>query len=196
MNIRIIFFLLFLGPSTAYSLNSTVTYEYSANEAHPFGQYNPSAPAELLVFSPLIGQAHCQSVSRIDQNNWAEPVEMLWTFRYVLNGTAVQDDTLKSDHTHSGSIRQFNAESNKWHVYYYTSRAVPDELPVWTGGSQGGDLVFWRAQKAPNGMEGFYRLTFYDISEMGYKWMGVWVDQNKTIEYPTWKIACHKIKAS
>ena len=28
-------------------------------------------------------------------------------------------------------------------------------------------------------MEGFYRLTFYDISKKGYKWVGEWVDKTE-----------------
>ena len=65
---------------------------------------------------------------------------------------AVQDETLKSDGKHSGSIRQY--------------------LP---------------------GMEGLFRLTFYDITNNGFKWIGEWVNKDETIEYPTWKIDCKKI---
>ena len=41
-------------------------------------------------------------------------------------------------------------------------------------------------------MEGNYRLTFYDMRETGYKWIGEWVDKGETIIYPTWKIECTK----
>ncbi|GJM06074.1 MAG: hypothetical protein DHS20C09_20700 [marine bacterium B5-7] len=166
-------------------------YKYSSTAEHPFGQYNQAAPPEILDFSPLIGQADCQSMTRVGET-WSEPISMIWTFRYIMNGTAIQDDTLKSDGTHSGSIRQFNPETDLWHVHYYTSKTIADELPVWTGGKVGSDLIFWRTQKAPNGMAGFYRLTFSEITETGYQWLGAWVDESKTVSYPTWKINCKK----
>ena len=43
-------------------------------------------------------------------------------------------------------------------------------------------------------MEGYYRLTFYDMTEKGYEWIGEWVDKAETIVYPTWKISCLKRK--
>ncbi|ULC60281.1 hypothetical protein MBM09_04650 [Flaviramulus sp. BrNp1-15] len=48
----------------------------------------------------------------------------------------------------------------------------------------------YKEQTAPNGTEGFYRLTFYDISKSGYKWVGEWVDKSESVVFPTWKINC------
>ena len=50
-------------------------------------------------------------------------------------------------------------------------------------------------QKAPNGMDGFSRLTFYDINDDGFKWIGEWVDEAGQITYPFWKIDCTKRKS-
>lgn len=170
-------------------------YLYAPSTDHPYGQYNPSAPAALKDFEPLIGQAQCQSYSRLDQNNWGAAVDMLWTFKYIMNGHAVQDSTLKSDGTHGGSLRQYDTDHKQWNVHYYTTKSTPEFLPAWQGGLEGDDLVFWREQKAPNGMDGFYRLTFYEISENGYQWIGEWVNKDSTITYPTWKISCIKINS-
>ncbi|MFD1614766.1 hypothetical protein [Gelatiniphilus marinus] len=49
-------------------------------------------------------------------------------------------------------------------------------------------IVHYKAQKAPNGTDGFYRLTFYHISKLGYKW----VDKTESVIFPTWKIECAK----
>ena len=57
-----------------------------------------------------------------------------------------------------------------------------------------GKIILYREQQAPNGMDGFSRLTFYDLSEKGYRWIGEWVDKTEKIVYPTWKIKCTKIK--
>ncbi len=43
-------------------------------------------------------------------------------------------------------------------------------------------------------MEGNYRLTFYDMSETWYKWVGEWATKDESIIYPTWKIECTKRK--
>lgn len=43
-------------------------------------------------------------------------------------------------------------------------------------------------------MDGFYKITFYDISEEGFKWLGEWVNTTETFSFPTWKIDCKKRK--
>ena len=104
---------------------------------------------------------------------------------------AVQDETLKPDGGHSGSIRQFIADSSKWYVHWYSSKTPSPELPTWTGNKQdNGNIVLYKEQKAPNGTDGFFRLTFYDISKAGYRWIGEWVDTSETVVFPTWKIDC------
>ncbi|NER15246.1 hypothetical protein GWK08_17450 [Leptobacterium flavescens] len=170
---------------------SAQNYSYEASEAFPFGQKNPKAPEQLKDFAPLIGECDCISETRKADGNWNGPGKMTWRFKYIMNGMAVQDETLKDDGRHSGSIRQFNTDSLKWYVHYYSSVSAVNNLPSWEGGKTDiGSIVLYREQKAPNGMEGFYRLTFYDISNKGYKWIGEWVSTDETIVYPTWKISC------
>ena len=112
-----------------------------------------------------------------------------------MNGLAVQDETLKEDGVYSGSIRQYNADSSRWYVHYYTTAAKVPTLPAWEGNkNQSGEIVLYRPQTAPNGMEGMFRLTFSNISETGYDWTGAWVDPSETIEYPTWKIFCQRME--
>lgn len=68
------------------------------------------------------------------------------------------------------------------------------QFPVWEGNKKDGKIVLYRKQKAPNGMDGFYRLTFYDMTETGFEWIGEWIDKAETIVFPTWKISCIKRK--
>ncbi|MCF7561104.1 hypothetical protein L3X39_10695 [Sabulilitoribacter multivorans] len=138
----------------------------------------------------MIGECHCKSTARKQDGTWAGEIDMIWRFKYIMNGMAVQDETLKADGGHSGSIRQFNADSSKWYVHYYSSKGIPKILPAWEGEKKEDKIVLYREQKAPNGMDGSYRLTFYDMSETGYKWIGEWVDKSETVVYPTWKINC------
>lgn len=170
-------------------------YNYEPTKKHPYGRPHPEAPQELLDFDPLIGLCDCKSVARIGPNEWADTLNMKWTFKYIMNGKAVQDETLKEDGSHSGSIRQFNSDSSRWYVHYYSSATPVPSLPAWEGNkNEEGKIILYRPQTAPNGMEGFFRLTFSNISAVGYDWVGEWVDPGETIIYPTWKIYCKKVK--
>lgn len=165
-------------------------YDYEASKKHPYGQPNPEASEQIKDFAPMIGKCDCKSVTRKQDGSWAEAVDMVWTFKYIMNGKAVQDETLKADGAHSGSIRQFIADSSRWFVHYYSSNSPSTVLSVWEGNKKDGKITLYRDQKAPNGMEGYFRLTFYDMSKTGYKWIGEWVDKTEKIVYPTWKIDC------
>lgn len=172
-------------------------YDFEPSLEHPYGLPNPEAPKELLDFAPLIGECNCTSQTRNQDQSWAEPIEMKWRFKYILNGLGIQDETLKTDGKHSGSIRQFIPDSTKWYVHYYSSGAPSPTLPTWEGNkTEEGKIVLYRKQVAPNGMDGFYRLSFYDINDKGYKWIGEWVNLDESIVYPTWKIDCSNGKTA
>ncbi|MEP5612073.1 MAG: hypothetical protein ABJP45_07470, partial [Cyclobacteriaceae bacterium] len=64
--------------------------------------------------------------------------------------------------------------------------------PAWGGGMQNGEIILYNDQPAPNGMEGFFRITFSDISDKGFNWNGAWTSKDESIVYPTWKIFCRK----
>lgn len=165
-------------------------YEYEPNKNYPFGRYNPEAPKELQDFQPMIGECKCTSIARNKDQSWGQPQDMIWRWKYIMNGKGVQDETLKADGGNSGSIRQYDKDSMRWNVHYYSSAGITQTLSTWHGNKKEDKIVLYRPQQAPNGMEGSYRLTFYDISENGYKWIGEWVDTTEKIVYPTWKIEC------
>lgn len=172
---------------------SFAQYNYEPSDQHPFGKLNPAAYPETGDFAPLLGISECSSVNRAPDGSWNKEVKMLWTWKYIMDGMAVQDETLKEDGIHSGSIRQFNADSSKWYVHYYTTGSAVNTLPSWEGSKkENGNIVLYREQTAPNGMEGYYRLTFHDISEESFNWVGEWVSPDESIVYPTWKISCEK----
>ncbi|MEQ8905156.1 hypothetical protein [Ekhidna sp.] len=179
--------------SLLFSLGICAQYNYEPTGKNPYGQLNPEAPKQTADFSPLIGTCICKSVTRVDQNTWADTVMMNWTFKYIMNGMAVQDETLKEDGAHSGSIRQYNIDSAKWYVHYYSSSTPTPTLSSWEGNkNDDGNIVLYRDQAAPNSTPGFYRLTFSNISEKGYNWAGEWVNKTETFTYPTWRIFCRK----
>lgn len=177
------------------SIQLSAQYEYQANKKNPYGKLNPEAPKETSNYAPLIGTCKCKSVARLDPNNWADTVMMNWTFKYIMNGKAVQDETLKEDGGHSGSIRQYNADSARWYVHYYSSNTATATLSAWEGNmTDDQTMILYRDQTAPNGMEGYYRITFSEMTTKGFKWAGEWVSKDETIVYPTWRIFCKKME--
>ena len=189
MKIQSALFLLFFSVAMLTAQN-----EYEPSVTNPYGLKNPKAPEQLDDFKPLIGICDCDSERINPDGSWSEPVKMTWKYKYIMNGMAIQDETLKDDGAHSGSIRQFNTDSLKWYVHYYTSKGIPKTLPTWEGKKENGKIILFKKQNAPNGMEGFYRLTFYDMDASGYKWIGEWVDKSETVVFPTWKINCIRQK--
>lgn len=188
----VILVLLFVFSIVSVKAQST-NYQYEVSEQYPYGAINPEAPPELADFAPLIGECNCKSIARIDQNTWADTIPMTWRWKYIMNGHAVQDETLKADGGHSGSIRQFIADSARWYVHYYSSKKPSVRLSIWEGNkTQDGSIVLYKDQKAPNGAEGYFRLTFSNITTKGYNWVGEWVDKTETIIYPTWRIFCSR----
>ena len=168
-------------------------YEYEPSGKYPFGRLNPKAYPQTGDFAPLIGSSECISETRTPDGSWNKPVSMIWKFKYIMNGMAVQDETLKEDGVHSGSIRQFNPDSSAWFVHYYSSGSAAPALPAWKGGkNENGDIILYREQKAPNGMDGFYKINFTEITEEGFEWFGEWVNIGETFSYPAWKISCKK----
>ncbi|MEW7280024.1 DUF4440 domain-containing protein [Aquimarina sp. 2201CG1-2-11] len=187
--IRSIFLLSLLITTFGWGQN-----EYEPSEAFPFGRPNPNAPKEIQDFASLIGICDCTSRTRNKDQSWAEPIKMSWEFKYIMNGMGVQDQTLKSDGKHSGSIRQFHQDSSKWYVHYYSSASPSKVLSVWEGNKKDDKIVLYRKRKAPNGTDGYYKLSFYDINSTGYKWKGEWVNLDESFSYPTWKIECIRRK--
>ena len=190
MNDMKTYLFLLLVPLAIYSLEAQEQYKVSAE--HPFGKLNPEAPQEIGDYAPLIGICDCISTKRNQDQSWAESQKMTWTFKYIMNGTAVQDETIKEDGSHSGSIRQFIADSSKWYVHWYSNKTPSSTLPTWSGGLEGNNMVVYRPQKAPNGMDGQTRLSFSNITKKGFHWVLEWIDKSGKIVYPTWTITCEK----
>tara|TARA_R110000868_G_scaffold304437_17_gene565295 strand:- start:28142 stop:28711 length:570 start_codon:yes stop_codon:yes gene_type:complete len=175
------------------SLSAFAQYNYTISEENPFGKLNPNAPKEVADYDLLIGESQCTSISRAPDQTWNPEIKMLWRFKYIMNGMAVQDETLKEDGTHSGSIRQFNSDSSAWYVHYFSSGSAPSQLPVWNGSTiKDGEIILYREQSSPNGLEGFYKIRFFDVKKNSFKWIGAWVNKDESIQFPTWKISCQK----
>ncbi|MFV1885079.1 MAG: hypothetical protein ACMZ7B_11370 [Balneola sp.] len=170
-------------------------YEYEPSKEYPFGRIHPDAPEQLADFGPMIGESKCESVTRAPDQSWNPPHEMIWRFKYIMNGMAVQDEALRTEAPSAGSIRQFNPDSSAWYVHYYSSGSALPTLPSWEGNkTEDGKIILYREQKAPNGVDGFFRITFFDVTDESFEWLGEWVNTQETFSFPTWKISCDKIQ--
>ena len=173
---------------------SAIDYKYEPSVENPYGLPNPDAPEQIRDYHPLIGESVCKSIARNADQTWGDTLQMIWRWKYISNGMAVQDETLKEDGAHSGSLRQYIADSSRWYVHYYSNSAPTTVLPAWEGNkTENGDIILYREQKAPNGMDGFYKINFKDISDSGFTWLGEWVNTAETFSFPTWKIYCNKV---
>ena len=165
---------------------------YEPSDEFPYGRPNPNVPAEFLDFSPMIGTCDCKSVQRNPDNTWADTLNAVWQFKYILNGWAIQDETWLENKTNSSSIRQFNPDSAAWFVTFYSSNFANPTPPTWKGAKENDDIVLNLPQKAPNGMDGSSRLTFYEISDKGFRWKGEWVSTDGQFVFPFWTLDCVK----
>lgn len=167
--------------------------QYEVSAEYPYGRKNPEAPQNLEDFGKIVGKHECKSISRLDPNTWTDTIAMTWVFKYIMNGNAIQDETYKADGLYSGSIRQYNTDSAEWYVHYYSNQYATATLGSWAGEKkENGDIILYKDQTAPNGMEGFYKITFSDMSEKGFNWLGEWVNPDESIHYPTWRIQCKR----
>jgi len=178
-------------------LTMSVNYgqdSYEPNAQYPYGRPHPDAPEQIKDWQELIGVCDCISETRNPDQTWAKPEKMTWEFKYIMNGNGVQDQTIKEDGSNSGSIRQYIADSSRWYVHYYSNKGPTTVLSVWEGNRKDNAIMLYKKQKAPNGMDGFFKINFTDISKEGFNWLGEWVNTAETISFPTWKISCTKQK--
>ena len=84
-----------------------------------YGERNPQAPAELDLFSFLVGKWSGTSRTRLADGNHAE---WTWIGRYILNGMAIADEIhvpgLEGKPYLGITLRQFDTEHDAWVVEF------------------------------------------------------------------------------
>lgn len=167
--------------------------QFEASEQYPFGQLNPSAPIEVGDYAELIGKSSCLSINRNPDGTWQDTVRMNWTFKYIMDGYAVQDYSIKEDGSHTSSIRQFREDSAKWYVTFFPKNDPPVSPRVWSGKKEANeDIVLYKDHPLPDGTPGHSRLTFYDISSDSFNWVGNWIKFDESVQFPFWMLHCKK----
>lgn len=87
-----------------------------------YGERNPEAPAELDLFSFLIGKWSGTGRTRLGDGSHVEWQGATWVGRYILNGTAIADELHApgpDGKIYLGiTLRQFDAEHGAWIVEF------------------------------------------------------------------------------
>ena len=185
-------FLLFFALNFQLTAQTKIDSSFEPSVAHPFGLANPDAPEQVKDFDPMIGLCMCKSLQRNPDGSWQDTLNMLWKFKYIMNGTAVQDEVWRENDLYAGSIRQYQPDSAKWVVTYFSYPSVSTKPGVWLGNKQGNKIVLTQDQTAPNGMKGYSRLTFHNMRAEGFDWSGEWVSEDGSVVYPFWNIFCSR----
>lgn len=175
-------------------LSATTLGQFDVSSQKPYGQKHPQAPLQIADYEPMIGESRCITIGRNTDGSWKKPVKMGWVFKYIMNGTAVQDETYKEDGSASGSIRQFDVETGQWFVHFYTTLRQSSPLSYWVGKREKDKIVLTRNQKSFSGKEGYSRLTFHSFEAKGFKWLMEWSSTDNKTVYEVRKITCEKVK--
>ena len=186
--------LLLCALATAALLLSSSAAAAQSVPPTTYGSPNPDAPDQIGDYAELIGTHQCSSAQRAPDETFPDPIQAKWRFKYIFDGHAVQDETWKEDGTYTSSIRQYNPDSSAWMVTYFASGPGAPSPPTWQGSRDGNEIVLRRSQKSPNGLDGISRLTFSNISEGGFEWIGEWVSLDGSVVFPFWRIGCTKIE--
>ena len=166
---------------------------YDSSKESPFGKTHPEAPDQNRDFEEMIGLSDCKSIRRNPDGTWQDSVKMVWEFKYILNGKAVQDLTWIENGFAATSIRQYNPDSANWVVTYNSTAGVSNSPSIpWLGNRHDNKIELKKDQKAPNGMDGFNQLTFYNLTSHSFDWKGEWADTSGSVSYPFWHITCRK----
>ena len=165
-NLFLIFSISLISSSFIFSQKEVSTLNYEPSVINPFGLPNPDAPKEITDYAPMIGICDCKSISRNPDGTWKDSLDMTWKFKYIMNGTAVQDEVWRANKLYAGSIRQFQKDSAEWVVSYFSYPTVAYNPGIWHGTKMEDKIILTKPQVAPNGAYGASVLTFYEWDKM------------------------------
>lgn len=158
---------------------------------YPFGRLNPEAPPETAQFAFLIGHNDCREERLNNATGEWVGGERSWDASYYLDGYAVQDSGSSGGAT-NGNIRIYDPATEQWHVTYFSTPVYG--LGTWSGGMVEDRIELERPQKAPGtDLDGTNRLTFYDITDTGFKWKGQWISEDSSFVTDYWRISCTRL---
>jgi len=149
---------------------ATARYSMAGEPAvTPYGKISAQTPAQLRVFSFLVGKWQGGGKTRLADGTYAHFDGVTWIGRYVLDGTAIADEFHAS--TPDGkpylgiSLRQFDARHGTWTIEYLnvSNSFLRRQVNSQSGSvkSDGGTVVVI-AEDGPTRIRESYRLADKD----------------------------------
>lgn len=139
------------------------------------GSAHPDAPDDLDLFGRLAGAWNAEMwVIQDDGTFPEEPLPALWTFRYVLDGHAVQDEwtapppgrsVADGPRQHGTGLRIFNPAEDHWEIAWI-SNTQPFVTTFEAHPSDDGGIVM--LGEHPTGHPS--RTTFLDVEDDSFSW--------------------------
>ncbi len=161
--------------------------KYDPSEKNPFGLPNPEAPPELQQFAFMIGEFDTEEHIRNQDGTWRKS-KATWNARYFLNGYGIMDYYWNEEEAFATTnIRIYNTNEKAWYVTFFRGPGNGVADGPWIGRMEGKDMVLWKGDET-NGT----RLTFSNISENGYDWIGESFKEGKAS--PFWKEFAKRIR--
>lgn len=160
--------------------------EYDINLDYPYGRPNPVAPPGIEQFNFMIGTFDC--VDELLINGEWKKMKAVWTSHYTLNGYAIQDD-YRNEVYAGTSLRVYNQATNLWNVSFFGMAG--NHSGLWTGSRDADQIVLTSEQVSTDGSAQTSRLSFSQITDSSFEWIGEKISQDGVIT-PNWKISARR----
>lgn len=162
--------------------------EYEPSAAYPYGRPNPEAPEELQQYAFIIGTCECQVERFRYPDGKSISYKAVWKNSWTMNGWAIEDRVF-SEKDAPISVRIFDDQAKKWKLTYFIPK--PYYVGEWVGQKIGNKIVLEKDEPLA-GKKATSRLTFYNISEKGFKWMSENIFEDGSV-FVDWKFDCKKV---
>ena len=161
--------------------------EFDMSPEHHFGRPNPAMPPGFQQFHFMIGEFACED--ELWMNGAWKKMQGVWITNYTLNGYAIQDH-YRNEMYAGTSLRLYNQQEDHWQVHFF---GMPGgHTGVWVGGKIEDRIVLTSEQQAPDGSTVTSRLSFSQITESGFEWLGERITADGTVT-PTWRISARRM---
>lgn len=160
----------------------SISTNYEASPAFPFGRLNPNAPPETKQFDFIIGEFDCNDrIFNPQDGKWYD-MKVMRRAAYILNGHAIQDQNWLPIFNTS-NMRMFDTKEKKWKVTYFKMPTY--QTGIWTGEKTGDEIVLKQGTDEKGS-----RLTFFDIKADEYSWKAESLTDGKA--KLTWQFTCKR----
>ncbi len=188
----------YLNAALMVSLSSVTLGLFASDEKwphdptteQPFGSINPAlTDPEAQIFRPLIGIHDCTHIRTSAPGAEPQTSQAVWTWYYDMNGYGARD-TYRYGKAAPASQRIYNAQTKKWHVWYFLGQGGY-YAGEWIGGANGADIVFEQTTKVGE-RSVLSQLRFFDITETSFEWKSSNTDADSGEVFVDWEISCQR----